>query len=327
MNIKNKIDEVVVSSENKAQENLNINKEQAKNELEAKGEEAKGIIESNGSLTEEQKKIIKESIDESVNKGKEAIENSVTTEAVGTEKEKGKEAVDEILESADLDTAKIKAIEELTAYANEIKEVIDNNPSLTEGEKNGYKSQIDQILSQSIVAINVAGGITDVEIITEEYKGKIDEVVVESAIHAQENLDKVKENAILELINKGEIAKKEIDNTSGLIKEKKQYFKKEIDELIGSSIEAKQDNNTIKSIKETVGNSEKTINGKIEVVLGVAGYTTEQKNGYSNTINENLRTVISDIRKVDMIDIIKSIVANAKVDMDALSIAEVKKVI
>ncbi|HFU3791809.1 TPA: DUF1542 domain-containing protein, partial [Streptococcus suis] len=111
----------------------------AKEELKAAAEDAKKAIDANDNLTDAEKQAAKDAVDAEVAKAEKAIDAATKADEVDAATLAGTAAIaEDVLDAAKQD-AKNKIAEDVKAA----KDAIDNNPNLSETEKQGFKDAVD----------------------------------------------------------------------------------------------------------------------------------------------------------------------------------------
>ncbi|HEM5208609.1 TPA: DUF1542 domain-containing protein, partial [Streptococcus suis] len=120
-------------------EELAAAKQDAKNKIAKDVEAAKDAIDNNPNLSEDEKKGFKDAVDTEAAKAVADVEKATTPADAQTAEEAGTAAIaEDVLDAAKQD-AKNKIAEDVKAA----KEAIDNNPNLSETEKQGFKDAVD----------------------------------------------------------------------------------------------------------------------------------------------------------------------------------------
>ncbi|HEM6242928.1 TPA: DUF1542 domain-containing protein, partial [Streptococcus suis] len=133
-------------------EELAAAKQDAKNKIAKDVEAANAAIESNPNLTKDEIDAAKAAVADEAKKANDAIDAATTPEAVQAKEEEGTKAIAaDVLDAAKLD-AKNKIAEDVTAA----KEAIDNNPNLSEDEKQAAKEAVDAEAEKANQAIDAA---------------------------------------------------------------------------------------------------------------------------------------------------------------------------
>ncbi|HFI0219149.1 TPA: DUF1542 domain-containing protein, partial [Streptococcus suis] len=120
-------------------EELKAAKQDAKNKIAEDVKAANAAIESNPNLSEKEIADAKAAVADEAKKANDAIDAATTPEAVQAKEEEGTKAI-----AADvLDAAKLDAKNKIAEDVKAAKEAIDNNPNLSETEKQGFKDAVD----------------------------------------------------------------------------------------------------------------------------------------------------------------------------------------
>ncbi|MEG3344338.1 DUF1542 domain-containing protein, partial [Streptococcus suis] len=120
-------------------EELAAAKQDAKNKIAKDVEAAKDAIDKDPNLSEDEKQTFKDAVDAEAEKANKAIDAATTPADAQTAEEAGTAAIaEDVLDAAKQD-AKNKIAEDVKAA----KEAIDNNPNLSETEKQGFKDAVD----------------------------------------------------------------------------------------------------------------------------------------------------------------------------------------
>ncbi|WP_171943773.1 DUF1542 domain-containing protein, partial [Streptococcus suis] len=120
-------------------EELAAAKQDAKNKIAEEAAAAKDAIDKDPNLSEDEKKGFKDAVDTEAAKAVADIEKATTPAEAQTAEEAGTAAIaEDVLDAAKQD-AKNKIAEDVKAA----KEAIDNNPNLSETEKQGFKDAVD----------------------------------------------------------------------------------------------------------------------------------------------------------------------------------------
>ncbi|WP_174850858.1 DUF1542 domain-containing protein, partial [Streptococcus suis] len=133
-------------------EELKAAKQDAKNKIAKDVEAAKDAIDKDPNLSEDEKKGFKDAVDTEAAKAVADIEKATTPEAAQTAEEAGTAAIAEDV----LDAAKQDAKNKIAKDVKAAKEAIDNNPNLSETEKQGFKDAVDTEAEKANKAIDAA---------------------------------------------------------------------------------------------------------------------------------------------------------------------------
>ncbi|MGQ7447146.1 DUF1542 domain-containing protein, partial [Streptococcus suis] len=190
-------------------EELKAAKQDAKNKIAEDVKAAKEAIDNNPNLSEDEKKGFKDAVDTEAAKAVADIEKATTPADAQTAEEAGTAAIaEDVLDAAKQD-AKNKIAEDVKAA----KDAIDNNPNLSETEKQGFKDAVDTeavkangeidkaTTPEAAQAAEEAGTAAIAEDVLDaaklDAKNKIakDLATVEAAIDANSNLTKEEKDA------------------------------------------------------------------------------------------------------------------------------------
>ncbi|HEL1953321.1 TPA: DUF1542 domain-containing protein [Streptococcus suis] len=197
-------------------EELAAAKQDAKNKIAKDVEAAKDAIDKNPNLSEDEKKGFKDAVDTEAAKAVTDIEKATTPAEAQTAEEAGTAAiVADVLDAAKQD-AKNKIDEDVKAA----KEAIDNNPNLSEDEKQTFKDAVDEAAQTAKGEIDKAT--TPAVAQTAEEAG--------TAAIAADVLDAAKQDAKNKIDEDVKAAKEAIDNNPNLSEDEKQTFKDAVDE-------------------------------------------------------------------------------------------------
>ncbi|HEL2121998.1 TPA: DUF1542 domain-containing protein [Streptococcus suis] len=119
---------------------LDAAKQDAKNKIDEDVKAAKEAIDNNPNLSEDEKQTFKDAVDEAAQTAKGEIDKATTPAVAQTAEEAGTAAI-----AADvLDAAKQDAKNKIDEDVKAAKEAIDNNPNLSEDEKQTFKDAVDE---------------------------------------------------------------------------------------------------------------------------------------------------------------------------------------
>uniref|UniRef100_UPI0004926062 DUF1542 domain-containing protein n=1 Tax=Streptococcus suis TaxID=1307 RepID=UPI0004926062 len=133
-------------------EELAAAKQDAKNKIAKDVEAAKDAIDNNPNLSEDEKKGFKDAVDTEAAKAVADVEKATTPADAQTAEEAGTAAIAEDV----LDAAKQDAKNKIAKDVKAAKEAIDNNPNLSETEKQGFKDAVDTEAEKANKAIDAA---------------------------------------------------------------------------------------------------------------------------------------------------------------------------
>ncbi|MEG3343482.1 DUF1542 domain-containing protein, partial [Streptococcus suis] len=189
----------------------------AKEELKAAAEDAKKAIDANDNLTDAEKQAAKDAVDAEVAKAEKAIDAATKADEVDAATLAGTKAITEDVVDAAKQDAKNKIAEDVKAA----KEAIDNNPNLSEDEKQTFKDAVDEATQTAKGEIDKAttpeaaqtledAAVKDLANI--EIKAAYDDAV--KAIEAADNLSTAAKTQALEDLKKARQAAEEAIKTA-----------------------------------------------------------------------------------------------------------------
>ncbi|HEL2491246.1 TPA: DUF1542 domain-containing protein, partial [Streptococcus suis] len=197
-------------------EELAAAKQDAKNKIAKDVEAANAAIESNPNLSEKEIADAKAEVAKAAEDANKAIDAATTPEAAQAAEEAGTAAI-----AADvLDAAKQDAKNKIDEDVKAAKEAIDNNPNLSEDEKQTFKDAVDEAAQTAKGEIDKAT--TPAVAQTAEEAG--------TAAIAADVLDAAKQDAKNKIDEDVKAAKEAIDNNPNLSEDEKQTFKDAVDE-------------------------------------------------------------------------------------------------
>ncbi|MDE8037860.1 DUF1542 domain-containing protein [Erysipelothrix rhusiopathiae] len=245
-------------------ESLEKLKDDKKANLNAEAEKAKETIDKLENLSQADKDKVKKVIDQTVNDTSKELDKATTPSDINTIYNQGKTDIGNVVVKAELDDAKIKAVADLKAKADEVRKQIADKPSLSNQQRKEANDEINKTLANATKRIEDTTVITDVP---ENLKTGIDELdAIEKNYEAKNtsNLDKKKEDSKSELDQKAEDAKKEIDKLPNLTDDEKQKAKDDIDQKNQESKDAIDQLNDPKEIDKVIDTTDKGINDIVD---------------------------------------------------------------
>ncbi|WP_423064797.1 DUF1542 domain-containing protein [Erysipelothrix rhusiopathiae] len=245
-------------------ESLEKLKDDKKANLNAEAEKAKETIDKLENLSQADKDKAKKVIDKTVNDASKELDKATTPSDINTIYNQGKTDIGNVVVKAELDDAKIKAVADLKAKADEVRKQIADKPSLSNQQRKEANDEINKTLTDAIKRIEDTTVITDVP---ENLKTGIDELdAIEQKYEAKnnENLDKKKEESKSDLDKKAEDAKKEIDKLPNLTDDEKQKAKDDIDQKNQDGKDAIDQLNDPKEIDKVIDTTDKGINDIVD---------------------------------------------------------------
>ncbi|EFY08870.1 DUF1542 domain-containing protein [Erysipelothrix rhusiopathiae] len=235
-----------------------------KSHLDAEAKKAKEVIDKLENLSQTEKDDAKKLIDETVSDTSKELDKATTPSDINTIYNQGKTDIGNVVVKAELDDAKIKAVADLKAKADEVRKQIADKPSLSNQQRKEANDEINKTLTDAIKRIEDTTVITDVP---ENLKTGIDELdAIEQKYEAKnnENLDKKKEDSKSDLDKKAEDAKKKIDKLPNLTDDEKQKAKDDIDQKNQDGKDAIDQSNDPKEIDKVIDTTDKGINDIVD---------------------------------------------------------------
>ncbi|MCL4587849.1 DUF1542 domain-containing protein, partial [Staphylococcus aureus] len=193
-------------------------KEDAKQDVDKRVQALIDEIDQNPNLTDKEKQALKDRINQILQQGHNDINNAMTKEEIEQAKERLAQALQDI---KDLVKAKEDAKQDVDKRVQALIDEIDQNPNLTDKEKQALKDRINQILQQGHNGINNA--MTKEEI--EQAKERLAQ-----ALQDIKDLVKAKEDAKNKIKALANAKRDQINSNPDLTPEQKAKALKEIDE-------------------------------------------------------------------------------------------------
>ncbi|MEG0458971.1 MAG: DUF1542 domain-containing protein [Vagococcus sp.] len=195
---------IAIGKEHETGTPVDKQKEEAGQALEEAANKEKAAIDEDPTLTDKEKTDQKANVDKAVEEAKTAIEEATTPEAIAKAKEDGTTTIGEKhVPGTPVDKQKEKAEQVITEAAAKEKAAIDEDPTLTDKEKETQKEAVDKAVEDAKKAIETA---TTPEAINDA-RDKGVEVIGEKH-QSGESVD-----------NQKEVAKAEIDTKATAVKE------------------------------------------------------------------------------------------------------------
>ncbi|EVP94451.1 extracellular matrix-binding protein ebh [Staphylococcus aureus M0771] len=195
-------------------------KEDAKHDVDKRVQALIDEIDQNPNLTDKEKQALKDRINQILQQGHNDINNALTKEAIEQAKARFAQALQDI---KDLVKAKEDAKHDVDKRVQALIDEIDQNPNLTDKEKQALKDRINQILQQGHNGINNA--MTKEEI--EQAKAQLAQ-----ALQDIKDLVKAKEDAKQDVDKQVQALIDEIDQNPNLTDKEKQALKDRINQIL-----------------------------------------------------------------------------------------------
>lgn len=287
---KDKIDAIVLQSQNSGGTYLDTAKENARTELINKGDTAKNTITNDPDLTEKQKEDMITDIEIEVNNGLGKIEDATSIVEVNTEKDLAMDEIDAILNSKDLLIEKNIAIKELENYAQNAINDIENNPNLSETEKGVFVDNINSIVSDTTTNIGNAGNTTDVNDLLGTAKDDIDTELNNATVQGNTNLANAKNDAKQRLNNDSQAAINSIQDNQNLTQDQKDELIKTINDAMTDGFSKLDEATTLTEVKTAEDETQLIIDNTLDKALEYIA-----KNNAYKEIKDEADTLIEDI--------------------------------
>ncbi|MBU7567712.1 DUF1542 domain-containing protein [Weissella hellenica] len=203
-------------------EALQAAQETAQNAINAAAEAAKNDINNNASLTADEKHDLVAAVDEAVNTAKNQIAQATSPDEATEATQTGEANIAVVSDAAKLQAAKNDALAAIdTAITNAIA-AIENNTSLTAGQKDAYKEQITNTATDAKNDINQATNVADVTTAEDAGAANI------SAVSDAAKLQAAKNDAVSVIDTAATNAIAAIENNTSLTAGQKDAYKAQI---------------------------------------------------------------------------------------------------
>ncbi|CAA3786241.1 cell wall associated fibronectin-binding protein [Staphylococcus aureus] len=268
-------------------------------------------IDRNPNLTDKEKQALKDRINQILQQGHNGINNAMTKEEIEQAKAQLAQALQDI---KDLVKAKEDAKQDVDKQVQALIDEIDQNPNLTDKEKQALKDRINQILQQGHNGINNA--MTKEEI--EQAKAQLAQ-----ALQDIKDLVKAKEDAKQDVDKQVQALIDEIDQNPNLTDKEKQALKDRINQILQQGhndinnaltkeeieqakaqlAQALQDIKDLVKAKEDAKNAIKALaNAKRDQINSNPDLTPEQKAKALKEIDEAEKRALQNVENAQTID-------------------------
>ncbi|HDA3471535.1 TPA: hyperosmolarity resistance protein Ebh [Staphylococcus aureus] len=268
-------------------------------------------IDRNPNLTDKEKQALKDRINQILQQGHNDINNALTKEEIEQAKAQLAQALQDI---KDLVKAKEDTKQDVDKQVQALIDEIDQNPNLTDKEKQALKDRINQILQQGHNGINNA--MTKEEI--EQAKAQLAQALKEI-----KDLVKAKENAKQDVDKQVQALIDEIDQNPNLTDKEKQALKDRINQILQQGhndinnamtkeeieqakaqlAQALQDIKDLVKAKEDAKNAIKALaNAKRDQINSNPDLTPEQKAKALKEIDEAEKRALQNVENAQTID-------------------------
>ncbi|HHD0911403.1 TPA: DUF1542 domain-containing protein, partial [Staphylococcus aureus] len=268
-------------------------------------------IDRNPNLTDKEKQALKDRINQILQQGHNGINNAMTKEEIEQAKAQLAQALQDI---KDLVKAKEDAKQDVDKQVQALIDEIDQNPNLTDKEKQALKDRINQILQQSHNDINNA--------MTKEAIEQAKERLAQ-ALQDIKDLVKAKEDAKNDIDKRVQALIDEIDQNPNLTDKEKQALKDRINQILQQGhndinnaltkeeieqakaqlAQALQDIKDLVKAKEDAKNAIKALaNAKRDQINSNPDLTPEQKAKALKEIDEAEKRALQNVENAQTID-------------------------
>ncbi|HHW9882976.1 TPA: hyperosmolarity resistance protein Ebh [Staphylococcus aureus] len=268
-------------------------------------------IDRNPNLTDKEKQALKDRINQILQQGHNDINNAMTKEEIEQAKERLAQALQDI---KDLVKAKEDAKQDVDKRVQALIDEIDQNPNLTDKEKQALKDRINQILQQGHNDINNA--------MTKEGIEQAKERLAQ-ALQGIKDLVKAKEDAKQDVDKRVQALIDEIDRNPNLTDKEKQALKDRINQILQQGhndinnamtkeeieqvkerlAQALQDIKDLVKAKEDAKNKIKALaNAKRDQINSNPDLTPEQKAKALKEIDEAEKRALQNVENAQTID-------------------------
>ncbi len=286
-------------------------KEDAKQDVDKQVQALIDEIDQNPNLTDKEKQALKDRINQILQQGHNDINNALTKEEIEQAKAQLAQALQDI---KDLVKAKEDAKQDVDKQVQALIDEIDQNPNLTDKEKQALKDRINQILQQGHNGINNA--MTKEEI--EQAKAQLAQALKEI-----KDLVKAKEDAKQDVDKRVQALIDEIDRNPNLTDKEKQALKDRINQILQQGhndinnamtkeeieqakaqlAQALQDIKDLVKAKEDAKNAIKALaNAKRDQINSNPDLTPEQKAKALKEIDEAEKRALQNVENAQTID-------------------------
>ncbi|VDZ92707.1 surface protein, ECM binding protein-like protein A [Staphylococcus aureus] len=312
-------------------------KEDAKQDVDKQVQALIDEIDQNPNLTDKEKQALKDRINQILQQGHNGINNAMTKEEIEQAKAQLAQALQDI---KDLVKAKENAKQDIDKRVQALIDEIDQNPNLTDKEKQALKDRINQILQQGHNDINNAPDVHSVEEIQQQEQAHIEQFNPE-----QFTIEQAKSNAIKSIEDAIQHMIDEIKARTDLTDKEKQEAIAKLNQLKEQAIQAIQRAQSIDEIseqleqfkaqmkaanptaKELAKRKQEAIsrikdfsNEKINSIRNSEIGTTDEKQAAMNQINEIVLETIRDINNAHTLQQVEAALNNGIARISAVQI-------
>jgi hypothetical protein len=265
-------------------EALQAAQETAQNTINAAAEAAKNDINNNASLTADEKHDLVAAVDEAANTAKDQIAQATSPDEATEATQTGEANIAVVSDAAKLQAAKNDAVAAIDTAATNAIAAIENNTSLTAGQKDAYKEQITNAATDAKNDINQATNVADVTTAEDAGAANI------SAVSDAAKLQAAKNDAVNAIDTAATNAIAAIENNTSLTAGQKDAYKEQI---INAATDAKNDINQATNVAD-VTTAEDAGAANISAVSDAAKLQAAKNDGIAK-LDEAKNTTIAQI--------------------------------
>ncbi|MBV0915294.1 DUF1542 domain-containing protein [Apilactobacillus sp. HBW1] len=283
----------------------------AKNQLDAEANKIKQDIDNDPTLSKSDKDAQKAKVDNDVQAGKDAIDKQSNADDINQSIADAKKAIDgEHVSGTPLSDQKTAAQDKLNAQANQTKQVIANDATLTSDQKKAQIDKVDQDVTNGMNAINSA---TDADGINDALSDANSRI--ENDHQPKDSVDTQKSNATSQLDTEAEKKKQDIANDTTLTSDQKKAQSAKVDADVASGKQAINNATDADSINKALSDANKDIDG-----AHVPGTPlSDQKKTAKYKLDEQAAKIKKDIDDDNTLTNDEKSAQKAKVDDDVKS--------
>ncbi|APS41199.1 FmtB protein [Weissella jogaejeotgali] len=293
-------------------------KDVAKETIQAAAKEVKQAIDNDKTLTTAEKDKQKANVDKAVSVANAAIDKATDADEINQAVANGKTVITNAHQAGfSTDDQKDAAKEAIQATANQIKQAIDNDKTLTRAEKNAQKANVDKAVSAANAAIDAATNADDINQAVAD-----GEISIANAHQAGRSTDDQKDSAKAELQAVANQTKLDIENDVTLTTAEKNQQKANVDKAVSVANAAIDVATNADEIKQAVSDGKPNIANQHQMGTTVA----DQKDAAKGTIQatasqikqaiDNDKTLTTAEKDAQKANVDKAVIAvNAVIDV------------
>ncbi|CAI2556010.1 hypothetical protein AKUH3B110M_01250 [Apilactobacillus kunkeei] len=223
----------------------------AKNQLDAEAKKIKDAIDADQTLSQSEKDAQKSAVDADVVSGKQAIDNSSDADSINKTIADTNDKIDgEHVSGKPLSDQKTNAKSQLDAYAESIKNAIDNDATLTQSEKDAQKDKVDDDVKVGKQGIDNANDADSINKLVSDTNDK-----VKNEHQPGTSVDDQKTNAKKQLDDQADKVKKDIQNDPTLTQTEKNNQMAKVDSDVTAGKQTIDNSSDADSINKVVSDA------------------------------------------------------------------------